>query len=300
MLKPNKDLAIKAAINLTPQYADLLRDLQRGNGRAFFSAEIANIRKKLGDYVLVYDDERKIGRALFLAMMGEDGFKEFTAEINNTTPSEQQEFVDGVASPDNEFVKAFSSFEIPKTPSEWKAAREANAQLPEDERKELEKRGAILWCFLFSSFFNVLALMVHGSRMTTLVPQAIAGDDEAFLKAIQIDRMLFTHYPYFRDRKFTAQDEGDVAFLEQLAYRETNPPLRGKVTYPALYMLFGILDSFQILSDLKHREILDICDEAGLDRYQNRIEDVGYLTKRLGDYRDWQKFNGMSMHLNLT
>lgn len=296
MLKPNKDLAIKAAINLTPQYADLLRELQRGNGRAFFSAEIANIRKKLGDYVLVYDDERKISRALFLATMGENGFKEFTAEIDNSTPSEQQEFIDGMASPDNDFVKAFSSFEIPQTPSEWKASREAADQLPEDERKELEKRGATFWCFLFSTFFNTLALMVHGSKMTTLVPQAIAGDDAAFLKAIQIDRMLLTHYPYFRDRKFRAQDQGDADFLALISYRETNPPLRGRVQYPALYILFGILDSFRILSDLKHKEILDICDEAGLDRYQNRIEDVGYLSKRLVDYRKWQKFNEMSTH----
>lgn len=294
MLKPRKDLAIKAAIILTPQYAELLHDLQSGKGRVFFSPEIANIRKKLGDYVLVYDDERKIGRALFLAIMGEDGFKKFTAEIDNSTLSEQQEFIDGMASPDNEFVEAFSSFEIPQTSNEWKTAREANAQLPEDERKELEKRSATFWCFLFSSFFNTLALMVHGARMTALVPQAIAGDEDAFLKAIQIDRMLLTHYPYFRDRKMTAQDEGNIALLEKISYRETNPPLRGKVTYPALYMLFGILDSFRLLSDLKHEEILDICDAADLDRYQNRIEDVKYLSKRLKDYREWQKFNGMS------
>lgn len=285
---------MKAAINLTPQYADLLRDIQGGNGRAFFTAEIANIRRNLGDYVLIYDDERKIGRALFLAIMGDDAFKEFIAEINNSTPSEQQEFVDEMASPDNEFVEAFSSFEIPQTPSEWKAAREAADKLPEEKRKELEKRGATFWCFLFSSFFNTLALMVHGSRMTTLVPQAIAGDDNAFLKAIQIDRMLLSNYPYFRDRKLRAQDEGDTEFMMQIAYRETNSPLRGKIQFPALYMLFGVLDTFLILSDLKHREILDICDDAGLDRYQNRIEDTGYLGKRLRDYREWQKINGVS------
>lgn len=294
MLKPNKDLAIKAAIHLTPQYADLLCDLQSGNGRAFFSTEISNIRKNLGDYVLVYDDERKIGRALFLAIMGKDGFKEFTNEIETSTPSEQQMFVDEMVTPDNAFVEAFSLFEIPQTPYEWEAARKAVDQLPEDEKEELKKRGVTFWCFLFSSFFNTLALMVHGASMTTLVSQAIAGDDEAFLKAIQIDRMLLTHYPYFRDRKFRAQDEGDLDFLNKISYRETNPPLRGRVQFPALYMLFGVLDSFRILSDLKHREILDICEDAGLDRYQNRIEDTSYLGKRLKDYREWQKFNGVS------
>ena len=138
--------------------------------------------------------------------------------------------------------------------------------------------------------------MVHGARLTTLVPQAITGDDEAFLKAIQIDRMLLLHYPYFRDRKFRAQNDREMEFLSKISYRESNSPVRGKIQYPALYMLFGILESFRWLDDLKHKEILDICDEAGLDRYQNRIEDINCLTKRLIEYRKWQKTGGVSMH----
>jgi hypothetical protein len=61
-------------------------------------------------------------------------------------------------------------------------------------------------------------------------------------------------------------------------------------------MVFGILDLAGWLDEFKHREILDICDAARLDRYENRIEDVNYLTKRFKEYRRWQKSGGLSMH----
>lgn len=114
--------------------------------------------------------------------------------------------------------------------------------------------------------------------------------------AAQVDRQLLIHHPFFRERKQRAQDEGDKSFLDKLAYREINPPFRGRIRYPGLYMLFGILDATGWLTDLRHDEILQLCDESGLDRYQNRIEDVNYLTKRLLEYRRWHKTLGASMH----
>ena len=133
--------------------------------------------------------------------------------------------------------------------------------------------------------------MVHGTKMTSLVPRAISGDDDAFLKAVQIDRMLLLHHPYFRDRKARAQNDGETEFLSKLSYRESNPPLRGKIRYPGLYMVFGNLESIGWLDDLRHDEILDLCEGAGLDLYQNRIEEVNFVTKRLGEYRIWRKVN---------
>lgn len=297
-LKPKKDAALKGAEQLTPQYVELLRDLQKGGGRISFSSEIANIQNRLGSYVLMYDDELKIGRAMFLYLLGEEGYAEFNTQIEAATTEDQQELIDEVSDFDNSdfYDDDLLNIQIPRSSKEWKAAKEAFEQLPDAERKEAEKRGTAFWCFYFSSFFNTLALMVHGSKLTSLVPRALAGDDDAFLKAVQIDRMLLLHHPYFRDRKFRAQNEGDSEFLSKLSYRESNPILRGKIQYPGLYMLFGILEAFQWLGDLGHEEILDVCDRAQLDRYQNRIEDVGYLTKRLIEYRRWQKTGGLSMH----
>jgi len=293
-LRPKKDTTLRAAKQLAPQFTELLRDLQKDGGRICFSSEISSIQNYFGSYVLIYDNELKIGSALFLALFGVEGFKEFVAETESATPEEQQQLIEDFSDLEgiDELVEAF---EIPQSPAEWKSAREKLALLPEEERKEAEKRSAFFWSFYFSNFFNTLSLMVHGSKMTSLVPRAMEGDDDAFLKAVQIDRMLLLHHPFFRDRKFKAQNEGKKDFLAKLSYRESSPPLRGKIQYPGLYMLFGILEASQWLSDLKHEEILDICDQAGLDRYQNRIEDVNYLTKRLIEYRRWQKTGGVSM-----
>jgi hypothetical protein len=295
-VKPNKQLAIKAAIRLTPQYAELLQSCQKTGGRISFQAEVSEIQNQLGAYVLMYDNEVKIGRAMFIAFFGEEQWLSLNADMKVASIEEQQAFLDEMLNLDDESIdEGLSAFEIPQTPNEWRIAREALSELPEDERKAAEKSGAYFWCFLFSSFFNTLSLMVHGSKLTSLVPLAIAGDDNAFFKAIQIDRMLLLHHPYFRDRKFRAQNEGDSGFLSKLLYREMNSPLRGKIRHPGLYMLFGILESFQWLNRLKHEEILDIFDDAEMDRYQNRIEDVNYLTKRLIEYRRWQKSGGLSM-----
>lgn len=295
-IRPTKEQAIKAAIQVAPQYSALLRDMQKDYSHQLFSSEIFKIQDKLGRYVLIYDDELKIGRALFLCLMGEEGYKEFAAETNASSPEEQQELIEQMAELDmDEIEDALAPFEIPGSPKEWDDARAAAALLPESDRLQLEKRGAFFWSYFFSSFFNTLSLMVHGSKMTALVPRALLGDEEAFLKAVHIDRMLILHHPYFRQRKIEAQDNGETEFLSKLAYREMNSPLKGKIQFPALYMVFGILEAFQWLDDLRHAEILDICDKAGLDRYQNRIEDVGYLTKRLIEYRKWQKVVGMSM-----
>ncbi|MES2366790.1 MAG: hypothetical protein V4563_12990 [Pseudomonadota bacterium] len=271
--------------------------MQKGGGRISFSLEIAQIQNNVGQYVLIYDDELKIARAMFLAFLGEDGYKRFSQDFEALCEDERQEILDDFVSVEllNEIEEAMDSFKVPQGPAEWQAARDALAELPEDERKEAEKLGAFFWCFFFSSFFNTLSLMVHGTKMTSLVPRAIAGDDEAFLKAVQIDRMLLLHHPYFRDRKARAQNEGEMDFLSKLAYRESNPALRSKIRYPGLYMLFGMLESIRWLDELTHDELLDICDASGLDLYQNRIEDVSYLTKRLVEYRKWRKVVSLSM-----
>lgn len=296
-IRPSKDQAIRAAINLTPQFAEHLREFEKSKGLSFFKKEVAIAQNHYGQYVLVYDDEQKIARAFLYAALGEDGVKKLNTDFEKMSPQEQQKWIESI-SDDHEIVRAFSSTKFLETPEDIQAAKNLIANLPEEKRKLAEKEAAFFWIFLFSTFFNTLSLMVHGSKLTTLVPLAIAGDDQAFLKAIQIDRMLLLHYPYFRDRKFRAQDEGDTDFLAKIHYRESNTLFRSKIRYPALYMLFGILDAYTWLDELKHREILDICEEAGLDRFQNGIEDENSITKRLSDYRAWQKSEALSMHSN--
>ena len=74
-----------------------------------------------------------------------------------------------------------------------------------------------------------------------------------------------------------------------MLYRIGNPTTRGKIRFPALYMVFTILDGFGWLDDMTASEILDICDEAKLDRYQSRIEGETNVIKRRIEYRRFQK-----------
>ena len=294
-IRLSKESALRLAVKVAPIYADLLIQLKAEGGRMAMDSRLTRIRHNCGHYVKLYDDERKLGVSLGMAFLGEQGFKEFNKGIETLTEEEKNALLeDFVESGDVEELAEI--FTIPETEKEWQAAEKALLDVPPEERAILERRGAFYFYGVFGSLFNTLSLMVQGRKLTTLVPLAMNGDDEALLVAVQMDRCLITHHPYFIARKQRAQDIGEKEFLRMLAYRESNPPLRGPIRYPGLFMLLGTLQSLNWLHDLQHAEILDLCDEAGLDRYENRIDDVGYVTKRIGDFYRWQKTGGVSMH----
>lgn len=290
----SRESALSFAKRMTPLYAEVFQELRSDGGRVGLAKRYAQIRQNIGTYVLLYDDERKPGAAVALGLLGEAGVKQFNQDAASWSQQDFSEFVEEFGSEENQ-EELLQSLSLPTTEAEWLTQDNLYQAMTDDEKAISLKSGIFLFSGLFAQIFNTFSLMTHGAALTTLVPQAIAGDDEAFLKAVQVDRCLLTHHPFFIARKQRAQDEGDTNFLSALAYRESNPNLKGKIRYPALFMLFGLLESVQWLDKLKHDEILDLCDEIGLDRYQNRIEDVNYLTKRLIDYRKFQKSGGLSM-----
>lgn len=297
MLRPPKESALRFAEKMAPLYAEVFHELKADGGRFSIQGRISNIRQNFGAYVTLYDDEHRVGQALLKGLISEQGFDEFSKESAEFTEAEKEQFLAELIQP-QALDELGELVQIPSNEEEWKEAELAFNALPPDEQQALRRQGSLLWAGIFGGIFNMLSLMVHGVKLTSLVPQAIAGNDDAFLKAVQIDRCLMTHHPFFMSRKQRAQDEGETDFLRALAYREMTPPLRGKIRYPALYMLFGALEATGWLESLQHQEMLNLCDSAGLDRFQNRIEDVNYLTKRLLEYRRWQQTGGVSMHSN--
>lgn len=290
----SKESALRVTKKCAPLYAEVFQDLKSEGGRVKISGRFAKIRSNVASYVQLYDDERKPGMALLLGLLGDDGVKALNEDSATWSETEISEFLEELASDDAQ-DELLGGLEIPETEAEWIEQEEQFASLSEEQKASSIRVGAFFWSGFFAQFFNTLALMTHGATLITLVTKALEKDDEAFCKAVQVDRFLLTHHPFFIARKQHAQDEGDTDFLNALAYRENNPNLKGKIRYPALFMLFGILESLQWLDKLKHEEILDLCDEIGLDRFQNRIEDVTYLTKRLADYRRFQKSSVLSM-----
>ena len=295
----DKELARKLVVTLAPEYAEMLQDLRS-------HARWAKVLRKyegvfqgplLDTYATIFDDEKKIGVLLWLFLLGEEGHRDLQADINAMSADEQQAWMNDLVSEATE-VESWSWLEgmFPDTPEKEEAARVAFSGLGDDDRAEASKRAAFFWIFFFASFHNYLSLMVHGRKLTVLVAQAKEGDDAAFSKAIHIERRLLSHHPYFRERHLRALENSETDFLKRIGYRLANSSLNGQIRYPGLYMVFAMLDAGGWLDDgFTHEQILDMCDEAGLDRYQNRIEDSTYLTQRLREYRQWQKTGSLSM-----
>ena len=55
-----------------------------------------------------------------------------------------------------------------------------------------------------------------------------------------------------------------------------------------------MLDQLGVLDRIKHGELLDLCTQAGLDTHANRIDDVKNMSKRLAEYRAFQR-RGLDM-----
>jgi len=302
MIRCTKNDAIKLVVQTAPKYLEFYREFQAfDRGWLRWPERLIDLRKKLNieNYVILYDDERRIGNAFLLFLYGEKGLKEWNESLKSLSSEEQQAYINEYTQELIELDDAEIESLFPVIPES--GAEEAQAQndflaLPEEERLEQSKRLAFFLLFFFSSLHNYFSVMTCGEKMTSLVPKAVGGDDDAFLKAIQIDRHLLKAHPYFIERHARALQNGEIEFLNNVSYRLTNPHLRGKIIYPGIYVVFAILEVMGWLDDLSHEEILDICDAAGLDRWQNRIEDVNYLTKRLAGYRRYQKTKGVSMH----
>lgn len=291
----SKDSALRILTSWIPDAEWLLRQIESNDGWFRFPPFFANAIKnlKIESYPLLYENEIAIARMLQLAFFREQDVDAFNLEFEAASIEERSVILEEFSSDLDEFI---DSVEIPKTPKEQEEARAKFAMLSKDEQEEAVLFAQRWNCFFLSSFFQNLSVMVHGEKLTSLVTQAKNGDDDAFVKAVQIDRRILTTIPYFKDRFIRAQDEADLNFSDKISYRLKCAPYRGKIRFKALWLAFAYLDQIGLLNTLTHSEILDICDKAGVGGFNNRIEDVKSLSKRLKDYRQFQIRGIISTH----
>lgn len=267
-------------------------------GRIKIPDELEQARKNsgLGDkYVLVYESELHILYCLIRAFIPEkydSELEKFVAAYEAASEDEKLEFFKELSENllTDDIYEKFREL-IPKTEEERKAAKEEFENLAEEEKKEVIRQVHFFLTFYFASFHNYISVMVHGQRLTKLISRALQGDQEAFCKAVQIDKNLLTGHPYFQETfaQLPMGNDNDRKFHRAICSAHARPQVNSKIDYPALYLLFAVLDSFGWLDKFTTPEILDLCDEARLDRYQNRIEDENYLVKRRLEYRRKQK-----------
>ncbi|WP_446808371.1 hypothetical protein ACH50O_13825 [Methylomonas sp. 2BW1-5-20] len=257
-------------------------------------------RLKCLNYPELYQDEARIHTALFRAFFDDDEkINQFLTELTSRPVEEQSEFLNQTLQESTEFGQWMDEKFVHLDALDWSTAGRAKAQLefeklPIEEQQKAIRTFQLTLSFGLASFHNFVALMVHGRKLTQLVNEAMTGNDDSFYLAAHIDRNILEQIPYFKNRYLRAQREGEENFLRPLNYRLQSPQFKGKIRHRLLYMLFTILESMRWLDDLKHREILDICDQLGLERYENRIETEKALGDRLRDYRDFQIMNRMS------
>lgn len=285
-------LDLKSTITLLhsfiPDAEWLLVQIESQQGRFKFPPYLSNIitNLKLESYPLLYQNEGAIGAMMFRCFMTTEELKELAADIEKATPEERGEFLLDFS---NDVNRSFDQFEIPKTPAEKIEAQKRFDNLSPLEQAESVRASQHFFCSFFASFYQTLSIMVHGEKLTSLVAQAKAGNDEAFVKAVQIDKRILTTIPYFFGRYSRAHDEDNSDFYDQLSYRLQCPPYKGKIRHKTLWLTFSILDQLNLMDNLSHPQILKICDDAGVGGYENRIQSVKHLSNRLNDFRKFQK-----------
>lgn len=278
---------------MAPDWAWLLQHIESEDGYVRFPTQFSRIivNLKIENYPELYENELFIAAMMLRAFLEPEEIKELEAKLISLSLEERSRFVFEKFADLNAFGDAI---EIPKTPGEQKRAEAVFSALSKEEQTEVTQFWQYFMMAFLASFHQSLSVMVHGEKLTSLVAQAKAGNDKAFAKAVQIDKRILLAIPYFKQRFANANIEGDRKFTEEVGAHLQRPPYKGKIRHKSLYLAFAFLDMAGLLGTMKHKEILDLCDEAGIGGYANRIEDVKNLSKRLAEFRAFQN-NGLAL-----
>lgn len=293
-MRADKETAVALVIHLVPHYLEVFNDCKDQSNWQKLCERFQEISKRLNiaNYVLCYEDERRILSAVIRSVMSPEDQIEFEQTMREATHAEQQEMLRELARPGG-ISEVYAEELFPTDPKKQQEHLEAYNNLPEDKRQEAIRHAQYLMIFVIAWLHESLAVMVHGERMTSLVPKALAGDSEAFAKAVHIDKNLIYDHPQFQERyrKALADPDKHLDLLGKISRRLATHVTVGRQKLPGVFFIFALLESLRWLDDLPHREILDICDAVGLD-----VPDENAITKALGRYRRYQKTGGVSMH----
>ena len=290
-----KDQAILILKSVSTECGELLSMIEKRKGwLAFPSPDMTDAIRNLRvhNYPLLYESEQLLASVQIQGLFSPEGFQSLVADFDATEGQERTELLEAIIFVVSETMDAIH---WPRTLEEKRAAQAAFDALPPEKQKEATKQAQYFVASTMASFHQTLSVMVHSERLTSLVARAKNGDADAFMKAVQIDTRILEEVPYFRERHHRALDGGESEFLRRLGAVRSRPPYRGRIQHKAVYWGFSILQDLKLLEELKHREILDVFDKSGMNLAANRIEDVPYLTKRLGEFKRLQKTGVVSM-----
>lgn len=311
--RPMNHLLLQMIVAMAGRYRELVPDFSNQriwSGLKSHIAERCDTLKIADFYPMLYESPShplalmhklswaKVFRRLMIRKAREAGLGDIAKQSVHLASREQlrsffelvlvetQEVVDGLdALDDLEAVKAAAS-------AYW---QDVHPFLPLWKQRQVERDAQYSASLYLYMFHNAVAVMAYGESLSSLVHRALMGGDDAdtaMCKAARVADSLRRH-PKFMARYLAAAQYSEADFLRR--YNQTNTPLTNKIRYPGLYFLLSLLDSFGMLDRLSNEQLGYLCDRAKLDRWENRIEDVGYLGKRRTEYLRHKSIQ-MSMH----
>jgi len=135
----------------------------------------------------------------------------------------------------------------------------------DDSGKPITRQAVFLTVALIV-VFNFFSCMVHRKSLFQLVNEAIAGDDNSLLKAIQIDKYCLKDISYFRQRLERAANEADANFLIRVAQYQSKPTFQSGTVLNSLYLVFSLLDGAGLLDAYADNieRFADFCQTLGI------------------------------------
>lgn len=274
---------------LLPEFRDILDDIVKGHGYFNLPPRITSIltADNLPSWASFYDDPLKVKSLAAHAMLGPDKVKNVSSYLETCSEQEKQGIRESYkkTAVDDQFDVFFSDDLKDITDDDFRKAMLNTSTMDEGTRTKILKRIYLLCYAFITQIHYYLAVMTFGKSICDLVKEAIAGDDDSFCKAVQIDRTVLFGIPYFQKRLIRAQLGSEPDFLNKLANAVKGRSLGQKLNYKELMFVFAILDDEGFL-DMPLEQLMEVCQELGVYGREYGIEDVESLRKRRKYYRD--------------
>lgn len=274
---------------LLPDFKEILDDIVKGHGYFNLPPHITSFLTADGlpPWSSFYDDPLKLKSITAHAMLGPDKAKSISAHLESCSELEKQRIRESYkqAAIDDKFEDFLFDDLNNITEEDINEARNNPEGIDEETRNRILKRVYLLCYSFITQIHYYLAVMTFGKSICDLVKEAIAGDDDSFCKAVQIDRTVLFGIPYFQKRLIQAQLGSEPDFLNKLANGVKGRSLGQKLSYKELMFVFAILDDEGFL-DMPLEQLMEVCQELGVYGREYGIEDVESLRKRRKYYRD--------------
>jgi hypothetical protein len=290
----DKPTALALLKILAPQLKEFLQLVRDNGGRMAWQDNFADFiaRLNISVYPRLYEAEPATGVMLALAFCdGADEARELNDHLASLSPAERGAELLQMGPHLEALVDAM---DFDPTQEKRAAIEVAAKSLSDSERQKSVEFVQRLFMGILALFHQFQSVMVHGERLTALVARAKAGDDKAFLKAIQIDKRILAKIDYFDQRWTRAHARDERAFIKSVARLLEAPSFVGRIKHKTVMLSLFLLDWMGLLDAYSDEELLDTLLSSGMVDDDQPIDDVKNLNKVRARYRKFKAQAGLS------